>query len=387
MRFNRTAMLLILAAVAGCSTVKRLPPPEDYSVLAEIPGMPGARFWGDAARPLTAEELESTRRQIESDPAYDSGAPVHILALSGGGQKGAFGAGLLAGWTDSGSRPVFRMVTGVSTGALLAPFAFLGPEYDAAMKEMYSRFSTRDVLKMRVIVGLFTADSVTDNSPLRQIIMRYFTPHEMDRVAQEHARGRRLFVATTWLDVQRPVIWDIGAIASSGQPGAYRLIIDVLLASSAIPGVFPAEYFEMENHAAAYDELHVDGGVTMQVFVSPGSFSIEQAIRQLGFRGDVHVYLVLNGKNTPLIEHLEPKTVPILTQSLSTLLRAQQLGDMHRIYQKSLLNHLKFHAAFVPVDFRKEPGELFDIDYMSELYSLGYRLAEDGYPWQEQPPE
>ncbi len=366
--------------------MSRLPAPADYSILGDIPGMPGVRSWGDVSSPMTSSRVAEIRRQIQSDPLYQPEAPVQILALSGGGQNGAFGAGLLAGWTASGTRPRFRMVTGVSTGALIAPFAFLGPDYDSALKDMYSRFSTRDVLRLRFIRGLFTADSMTDNLPLRKILMSSFTPLEMEKTAQEYRKGRRLFVATTWLDVQRPVIWNIGAIADSGHPGAYELIIDVLLASAAIPGVFPAGYFEVEQSGVSYDELHVDGGVTMQVFISPEPFNIKQAIRECGLSEHVNVYLIRNGKTAPTIESIVPQTIPILSQSISTMIRAQNNGDMMRIYQKAKLGHMEFHAAYIPDGFRKESAEPFDIGYMTKLYNLAYELSANADPWVETPP-
>jgi predicted acylesterase/phospholipase RssA len=387
MKIARIFAMLVTVAVAGCASVKRLPPPDGYSTLAAIPGMPDVRMWGDNGTLLDKQGQLLLRKRMAEDPGFDPDAPIHFLAISGGGQKGAFGAGILSGWTDSGSRPEFRMVTGISTGSLLAPFAFLGPEYDRSIQEMYSKFSTKDVLKRRFLSGLFTGDSMADNSPLREIVKSYFTPVEMEKVAREYGRGRWLLVGTTYLDVQRPVIWDIGAIASSGHPEAYDLIIDVLLASSAIPGVFPPVYFKVERNGQTFDELHVDGGVTTQVFISPVSFDMEDALKHAGFDGEAHVYLIRNAKVSPEIEHLKPKTVPILTQSLATLLRAQGLGDMYRIYQNAEINNMEYHAAYMPALFRDEPADLFNIEYMLELFQLAYAQAKNGYPWESRPPE
>ncbi len=387
MKLSHIGYLAAVFILAGCASVKRLPPPDDYSLLGEIPGIPCARFWGDDAPTNNVERSATLRQQIMADPAYEKHAPIYFLALSGGGQKGAFGAGLLAGWTASGSRPEFRMVTGISTGSLIAPFAFLGPEYDEAIHEMYSRFSTKDVLKTRFLSGLFGGDSVADNSPLREIIKRYLTPKEIERIAAEHRRGRRLFVGTTNLDVQRPVIWDIGHIAASGNPKAYDLILDILLASAAIPGAFPPMYFNAESNGRLFDELHVDGGVTTQVFISPIDFNMEAALKNAGLDGPVSVYMIRNTGIAPETEQIPPKTVPILTKSLSTLLRAQGLGDMYRIYLDAERNGLEYHAAYIPSDFRAEPDELFDIAYMTELYDLAFGQAKNGFPWKTKPPE
>ena len=379
--------LLLTLVVAGCASVQRLPPPDDLSALGEIPGYPPVRFWGDDAPPNNGKRATLIREQIQSDPAYDKHMPVHFLALSGGGQKGAYGAGILAGWTAEGSRPEFRMVTGISTGSLIAPFAFLGPDYDAAIKDMYTKFSTKDVLKKRFVAGFISGDSVTDNTPLRNILKSYLTDKEVGLIAQEHARGRRLFVGTTNLDAQRPVIWDIGAIASTDRFDARELIIDVLLASAAFPGGFPPIYFTVQRDGIAYDELHVDGGVTAQVFVSPVAFEMEKALHSAGLYGQAHVYLIRNSKVAAKVTHVRPKTVPILTQSLSTLLRAQGLGDMYRIYQDAQLNNMEFNGAYIPDDFREETEELFDVEYMTELFALGYQQALEGFPWHKEPPE
>ena len=387
MKTLRSIIFLMAIILTGCNTVQRLPAPDDLCVLGDIPGMPGVRFWGDEPPPNNAARMAVIRSQVMSDPAYNPDAPIYALAISGGGQHGAFGAGLLAGWTASGNRPEFRMVTGISTGALIAPFAFLGPEYDSAISDMYTRFSTKDVLKQRLVGGLIAGDSVTDNAPLREILKVYFTPREMNRLAEEHARGRRLFVGTTHLDVQRPVIWDIGAIASSGAPDAYDRIIDVLLASTAIPGAFPPVYFKVEHNGIEYDELHVDGGVTTQVFIGPMSLNIEEALKETGQRGQAHVYIIMNSRITPDAAHIKPKTVPILTQSLLTLLRAQGLGDMYRIYQDARLNHMLYRAAYIPEDFPDEPQELFDAEYMNKLFILAYNRASSGYPWETDPPK
>ena len=387
MSVRTTGIVLLTLAVAGCASVKRMPPPEERAALAQIPGMPDVRFWGDDAPPDHVERRAIIRAQIQSAPGYDQHMPVHFLALSGGGQNGAFGAGLLAGWSETGQRPQFRMVTGISTGSLIAPFAFLGPEYDRVIQEMYTQFSTKDVLKKRLVAGFNAGDSVSDHAPLRNIIKSYLTEKEVELIAVEHALGRRLFVGTTHLDMQRPVIWDLGAIASSGHPNARDLILDVLLASAAIPGAFPPVYFEVEHGDETYDELHVDGGVTTQVFISPVAFKMEQALHDAGLHGQAHIYLIRNSQLAPEIAHVKPKTVPILTQSLSTLLRAQGLGDMYRIYQDALLNNMEYNSAHIPDDFRAEPDEPFDIDYMTELFMLGYEKAKRGYPWDKQPPE
>ncbi len=384
MGFPKIGFLLgVVVVVGGCVSVKRLPPPPDYEVLAEIQGIPDARFWGDAAPSDASERIAAMRRQLESDPSYHPGDRVDFLAISGGGQKGAFTAGLLAGWTAAGTRPQFRIVSGVSAGALIAPFAFLGPEYDADIKDMYTLFPTRKVLKKHYVRGLLSGDAVADNAPLRAIIKRYFTPVEMGKIAEEHDRGRRLFVGTTYLDAERPVIWDLGAIASSGAPGAYELMVDILLASSAIPGVFPPVYFEVERNGRSYDELHVDGGVTRQSFILPAAFRLKDAMHLAKMNGPARIFLVSNARLRPEGQPVKPTSIHILRQSISTLLRAQGFIDMTQIQLDSQLEGIAFQAAFIPADFSAEPDELFDPVYMRSLYDLAYRKALSGYPWSD----
>lgn len=383
----KVGLFFAIVTLIGCSSITRLPAPADPCKLSEIPGIPEVRFWGDDSPPNNIERAATIRKQITSDPAYDRDESIHFLAISGGGQNGAFGAGLLTGWSQAGTRPEFRMVTGISTGSLIAPFAFLGSDYDEAIRDMYTLFSTKDVINKRFVSGIFSADSLSDNAPLRTILKSYFTEAEMALVAKEHARGRRLFVGTTYLDVQRPVIWDIGAIASSAHPDAYALIIDVLLASTAIPGAFPPVYFKAEQDGVVHDELHVDGGVTAQVFISPVSFRMEDALKQAGLHGQAHIYILHNSQIAPDIMHVKPKTMPILSHSLATLLRAQGMGDMFRIYQNAQINGFEYYAASIPDDFREEPEEPFDIDYMTDLFKLAFEQAKIGYEWNRKPPE
>jgi predicted acylesterase/phospholipase RssA len=162
-----------------------------------------------------------------------------LLAISGGGENGAFGAGLLVGWTAAGARPVFKGVTGISTGALTAPFAFLGSAYDDKLREVYTTITGKDVLESRGIYGVLFQDSMADNAPLRKTVAKYVDQAMLDAIGKESKKGRILLIGTTNLDAMRPVIWNIGAIANSGQPDRLKLVQDILVASAAIPGAFP----------------------------------------------------------------------------------------------------------------------------------------------------
>ena len=257
---SRWFAVLVVLALVGCSGVpERNTLPREYTLQAGIPGVPDARFWGDEW-PTYAEDRFNTLTAAdfhrEFSGIYDK--PHNYLAISGGGANGAFGAGLLVGWTATGKRPEFSMVTGVSTGALTAPFAFLGPEYDDEMKEVYTSTTTKDIARKR---NLFTAafgDSVTDTAPLKALIAKYIDAEMIDAIAREHRRGRRLFIGTLNLDASRSVIWSIGAIAASDYPQKISLIHELLRASAAIPVAFPPVMITVEAEGKQYDEMHVD---------------------------------------------------------------------------------------------------------------------------------
>ncbi len=385
---NKAVFSLIFLLIVGCSTVTRLPNSEliQSNKLGSISELKGIRYWGDENKFLSNQQISKIRERIVSRNLYRADAPVNFLALSGGGQNGAFCAGILAGWTVHGDRPNFDIVTGISAGALVAPFAFLGSEYDNVIENLYSSYSTDDVLWKRILSGIFSGDSVTDNKPLRKIIMQSFTPIEMAKVAKEYKKGRCLLIGTTYLDARRPVVWDIGAIAASGFDGAYELIIDVMLASTAIPGVFPPVYFDVERNGQIYDELHVDGGVTTQVFLTKFAFDLDDTLNRIGLSGPANIYLIRNAKIDSDIKFVKPKTLSIVSSSFYALMRAQSLGDMYTIYQDSLINNIGYNVAYIPSSFDETPKENFDTDYMKSLFEFAYNQAAIGYPWKNTPP-
>jgi predicted acylesterase/phospholipase RssA len=222
---------------------------------------------------------------------------ISFLAVSGGGSDGAFGAGLLVGWTARGDRPEFDIVTGVSTGALTAPFAFLGPRHDGALKEVYTKYSTDELVTKQPIRGLLGGEALANNAPLARVIASYVNEGFLQEVAHEHAPGRRLLIGTTNLDAQRPVIWDMGRIASS--PHALELFRSVLLASAAIPGVFPPVFIKVQADGQAREEMHVDGGTTNQVFLLPTQITTGGIDAKLGINPIRRLYIIRNGRLDP----------------------------------------------------------------------------------------
>ena len=275
----RTSYLFPCALIAllavGCGSVpKRHPLPPELSTTARIPGIPDARIWGDEIPHYADEWFAQSREELqERYPAW-FGKEHNYLAISGGGAKGAFGAGLLVGWTAAGDRPEFQMGTGISTGALTAPFAFLGPDYDHVLEEIYTNYSTEDLLKKRNLLKAITMDALYSTKPLAALIARYFDEEVLEALAAEARKGRSLNIGTTNLDAERPVVWRVSAIAASDDPGRLELIRKIILASASIPVAFPPVAFEVEAGGQRYDELHADGGATTQVFLYPAQIDI-----------------------------------------------------------------------------------------------------------------
>ena len=225
MKTSRKILIIvfILSAflLSGCATgYKRNPLPEAYGDIAQIPYIPYARFWGDTLPSEIQEELTEIKEEIREKDPEAKYKPINYLAISGGGANGAFGAGLIVGWTAADNRPSFRAVTGISTGALIAPFAFLGPEYDAELKKLYTTTSTKDILDIRSLFSILRADSAADTKPLREMLEEVVNVKMLEDIVVEHDKGRRLYIGTTNLDAKRPVIWNIGIIAKSGAPNA-----------------------------------------------------------------------------------------------------------------------------------------------------------------------
>jgi predicted acylesterase/phospholipase RssA len=355
--------------------------------MAQISGIPDARIWGDEP-PLYMEEkwLSVSQDELEARYAGVMRQEHSYLAISGGGANGAFGAGLLVGWTEAGTRPEFTVVTGISTGALIAPFAFLGPSYDTKLREIYTKYSTRDLIRKHNILTILTGNAVVTTEPLESLLEKYYDNRMMESIAAEHRKGRTLFIGTTDLDAGRPVIWNIGSIAASGDPRALELIHKVIMASSAIPVVFPPVFIEVEASGLRYDEMHVDGGTTSQVFLYPAGLNWRLIAEKLDVRGTPIVYLIRNAFLEPEREAVIPKLSSIAGRSIGSLIRTQGIGDMYRIYVSAKRDGMDYKLAYIPSSFREKPAEIFDPEYMVKLFDLGYGLAKSGYAWDKAPP-
>ena len=386
--------LLLAFGLAGCAAaIARNPVPASLEDQATVVGMGPApiRFWGDELPP-NADQLvkEKWAQARASRPELVRGGKrpvVHFLALSGGGSDGAFGAGLLGGWTASGTRPEFDLVTGVSTGALTAPFAFLGPKYDAALKHVFTQSTTRDIAIAQPVRGLLGGDSLASNAPLARVVAYYVTEDFQAEIAAEHRKGRRLLIGTTNLDAERPVIWDMGAIAASGESGSLELFRKVLLASAAIPAVFPPAFVKVAAEGGVYDEMHVDGGATREVFLVPSQFMAKKVDSRLGINPIRRAYIVRNGRVAPEYKAVKPRTLSIAGRAVSSLIKSQGVGDLNELYMFAKRNGIDYNLAYIPGDFPDTSTQAFDPVYMGKLYEVGYSLAENGYPWRKTPPQ
>jgi hypothetical protein len=385
-------LVVTLSSVAvSCSAPPRNPVPELRVADARVKGFEDifVRFDGDDDTPEMTQWLRESfdRERVRLRASGSSQLPpAQFLAISGGGQDGAYGAGLLCGWTAAGNRPEFRVVTGVSTGALIAPFAFLGPEYDHVLRDVYTNVSTRDILRRRGLIGGLLGDAMTDTTPLRELLARHVTQEFLDKVAAEYRNGRLLIVATTNLDSQKPVMWALGALAASGRPGSLELFRDIMLASASIPGVFPPVQISVVENGEEFEELHVDGGTTSQVFLYPGEFSLAEFSREFGLQRDRTVFVIRNGSPRAQYEVIPRRTLPIAARAISTLIKTQGVGDLYRIYLGCQRDGIAYRLAYIPEDFRENPTEPFDPVYMQKLFDLGFARASGGYPWSSAPP-
>jgi predicted acylesterase/phospholipase RssA len=379
------AAAAIAFGVSGCGTTRLNAVPMAQLSQTRILDVPNARFFVDAdPAPMYAEAL----RSIDKERAYahDKGQmpPASFLAISGGGDDGAFGAGLLVGWSEQGTRPQFKLVTGISTGALLAPFAFLGKRYDPQLAAMYTTITQKNIFIPRGILAAVTDDALSDTSPLYGLITQYLSEPVIAEIAQEYDRGRLLLIATTNLDAGRPVIWNIGAIAKSNNPKAHTLIRRILLASAAVPGAFPPVMFDMEIDGRPYQELHVDGGAVAQAFLYPPNMTLKHA--PAADRRERTAYIIRNGKLNAPFEQTKRSTLPIAGRAISTLLASSGVNDMYRMYLTTQRDGVGYNLAFIGNDFNVPSAGMFDHNYMTALFEYGRAKGRAGVKWQKRPP-
>jgi len=382
-------LLLIVLICQGCGTnIIRNPVPEDLNNQLTVLDQDDLRFipYEMSEEFIVPYTLTMMQQLTDSKLLYEDNGntkPSYILALSGGGEGGAFGAGILNGWTAARTRPEFTVVTGVSTGALIAPFAFLGSEYDWVLDDLYTETSADQLVRKNSIFSIFSLNALYDTTPLKKLIAEYITAETLQKISQEHLKGRRLFIGTTNLDTLRTIIWDMGAIASSKHVDAPDLFRKVMLASASIPGVYPVVYINVQAEGKQFDEMHVDGGTSSQVFVYPPEVRLKELSKQFNYERERNLYVIFNSKPLPKGQAIKPGIRVIARRSIKKLINTQGLGDIYRIYLTSQRDKVNFNMAFIPTEIEKKSNEEFDTDYMQELFDYGYKQTIDGYPWKQ----
>ncbi len=374
---GRRGALAGLAGLAGCSVPQRgQGVPEALRLVAVVPGIPGARFYIDRS------DAELTRWILATQALERGRPPVRgdVLSISGGGEDGAFGAGLLTAWTRRGDRPNFRVVTGVSTGALTAPLAFLGPSRDAQLEAVYTTLGAEKIFRWRPYTAALFDDGMMDSRPLLEVIAGILDKAMLAEIADAYENGRLLLVGTTDLDARRATIWNIGAIARSGAPGALDLARRVLLASASVPGAFPPVMVDVEAEGRRYQEIHVDGGTVSQVFLFP--WRAAAAAREAGAQSrPPRAWVIHNGSVAPKDEPVQRRTLSIAAAAVGTMIRAGAANDVRSIWLRAERAGIEFRLAQISSEFDLRYAEPFDLPYMRALFAYGTRRMETGTAW------
>jgi hypothetical protein len=365
------ALALSTVLLGACASDSRTPFTESDEMTAVAIGAPNIRYWADA----TASTIQGVARHA----VVQKGRPFVYLALSGGGGSGAFGAGVLNGWSESVTRPEFTIVSGVSTGALIAPFAFLGPAYDDRLRKIYTDGEAERLIGEPNPLGALFGPGAFGRERLRRLVERHLDDDLIRAIAREDQKGRRLLVVTTNLDAQRAVVWDMGAIAASGEPKAFDLFREVLAASASVPVVFAPQLIDVKADDKLFQEMHADGTLSAPVYTLPdamlfGGKPILRAARPA-------LYVIVNGRIDPGFAVVPDQTEAIAAQSLSTLNRVSTKAVLAQTYNVAAREGLSFHLSYIDRDHPDSGGTGFETDAMRKLYDYGYQKARSGAFW------
>lgn len=371
-------------AAAGINTRDLIDPIAQQEAEELIP----ANQLAYAAERLRKERQDKLAEYLKKEGKAPEKRPDrHVLCLSGGGSLGAYSVGVLVGWTERGDRPQFDVVTGISTGAIIAPYAFLGPKYDDQLREYYTTRETRDLFRIRPLQALF-GEAIADNSRMAALVDAAFTPEFVQELADAHRQGRRLYIGTTEMEGKRFIVWDIGAIACRNQPGDRDLIVKIVLGSSAPPGLFPASKIDVQIDGVSHTERHADGGVSQTLFFRPPYIPPAErssvAARDLS---GVKVYVITAGKLYADPEVIRPRALTQASKSVVTLLHAQTRGDLQALYTVCLLAGMDYYVSAIPPDYpTPTPPLKFRREVMTALFEEGRRVIHSDKPWRTAPP-
>ncbi|MFT7824247.1 MAG: patatin-like phospholipase family protein [Sulfurimonas sp.] len=366
---------LLLVGCAAKSRDYAAPSASEYEEANVAGYKKGIRYWGDETASFACLNLSKFKKNKNNHKQVD------VLALSGGAENGAYGAGILNGWTQRGDRPEFTVVTGVSAGAIIAPFAFLGPKYDRVIKKLFAENSKENVFDPTPIRALFGGSAMGDASPLRNVLEEEIDDAFIAELAKEGEKGRMLQIGTTNLDAQRPVVWEITEIAKSGRPDAKKLILDIILASASIPGLFPPVLIDVTINGKRYQEVHVDGAVTRQIFVYSSDLDIRRIERTLHIHPKKNIWLIRNHKIDPDYSPVILSVNDISDRSFSTLIKYHGRSDLANITALAKRDGFHIHITNVPKSFHAPLKERFDKAYMQALYQVGYERGRSSATW------
>lgn len=371
------AGIAVIAALAGCADTTRQSYTSAEAAVAVVPGFSSLRMYLDA--PMLPKNVNSWT-PLTTRPEKN------FLVMSGGGAGGAFGVGVLSSWTKKGTRPSFDMVTGVSTGALIAPFAFLGPQYDDRLVALYTSGVARSLMQLRPLPAGLLGQSMAKAEPLRHMVEENVTPAMLAAIAAEHRKGRRLLVLTTNLDSQRAVVWNMGAIADSGRPDALRLFRSVLIASASIPGVYPAVMIDAEANGKPIKEMHSDGGTASQFLAVPDSLMISGAMpAKIPTGPGSHIYVIINNALIPEFAMMQDRTLSVISRAYATLVKSQTRSALQALYGFSQRTRTAFHVAVIDAVVPYDTSDPFGTDYMRAVFNLGAAEMEAGSAWKTRP--
>lgn len=368
-----------LLASSGCAHVRHAVP-ENLVGKAVVVGMPDLRYYAyKADSPYMRKSLaDSFKEEGESDYMVNGVKTYPALIIGGGVSNSAYGIGLLSGWAKEGSRPVFKIVTGYSSGSLLAVAVFSGKEYEERLADLFTSISTKDVVRQKGIFSILFGDSVNSSSLFAKKIDDIMDEDLMAKIAKEHAKGRRLYVGTSDLDAQQFVIWDMGALASIGGPNSVKMFRKIILASCSYPVMLPPVYFQVEAGGRRYDEMHADGGVM------GGIFYINPLFEGVGFR--TQLYILNCCYMSPHAKQVEDNLTAITSRLIETATASKMSGDTYNIYAFAKEKGWDYNLAYIPEDFKPGQKEMFDKDEMKRLFKRGYDDAVEGYKWHKAPP-
>ncbi|MGV1988624.1 patatin-like phospholipase family protein [Agrobacterium sp. 22-221-1] len=362
---------------SGCVTTPRTIYTAGEASVAQIDGFDDIRAYADAP----PSSLGDKTRWLP----LTGGKSLDVLCLSGGGSGGAFTVGVLSAWSRQHTRPVFDVVTGVSTGALIAPYAFLGSAYDKPLADLYTGGKAKELVDARWLGTGLLGTSILKGERLRQVISEYITSDILRQVAAEHRRGRRLFVLTTNLDSQRGVVWNMGAIADSGNPDSLALFRNILIASASIPGVFPAVAVKAKSGAKQIEELHSDGGASMQFFGLPDNMLASPGKPSLPDKKQLEIYVIINNALMPEFATTNNSTIAVAGRSYATMVKSQTKQALLALYNHSQRTNIRLRIASIDKQIPYSIFDPFNTDYMRAVFADGYDQTVAGTLWKDNP--